>query len=364
MNKPFFVLSPCGTSLLTNGVSQELRSIINKNANVQNRNQIPQNEISLLEEREHYIRQKLADADTNDVIRMSAELNGIIKLTGHGFAEGNDYHLLLCTDTWLGEMTARVAEEWLRSKGVTVEIRRQKDLQTADLQAFQLALSEIVKWCEQEITDWRKSHHTVFNLTGGFKSVQGFLQTLAAFYADESVYVFETADLLRIPSLPVRMDAQSVVRENLHSFRRLNLGLKVSDISGIPEIFILQLEGETAFSAWGELVWKQTKKQIYRDVVYPSPCERVKYGPDFLRSVRDLSPNRRSMVNNKVDDLTRYLESEGEDHIKSLDLKQLKGNPKPPSTHEIDAWADQDAKRIFGHYEGNVFVLDKLGKHL
>lgn len=35
-----------------------------------------------------------------------------------------------------------------------------------------------------------------------------------------------------------------------------------------------------------------------------------------------------------------------------------------PSTHEMDAWADLDAKRIFGHFEGGIFVLDKLEKGL
>ena len=37
-----------------------------------------------------------------------------------------------------------------------------------------------------------------------------------------------------------------------------------------------------------------------------------------------------------------------------------------PSTHELDAWADQDTRRLFGHFEedGKVFVLDKLDKAL
>ena len=33
-------------------------------------------------------------------------------------------------------------------------------------------------------------------------------------------------------------------------------------------------------------------------------------------------------------------------------------------THEMDAWADQDAKRIFGHFEEGCFVLDRLAKAL
>jgi hypothetical protein len=29
-----------------------------------------------------------------------------------------------------------------------------------------------------------------------------------------------------------------------------------------------------------------------------------------------------------------------------------------------DAWSDGDAKRLFGHYEDEVFVLDRLGDAL
>lgn len=51
-------------------------------------------------------------------------------------------------------------------------------------------------------------------------------------------------------------------------------------------------------------------------------------------------------------------------NLSSLNFKELKGNPKPPSTHECDAWADQDAKRLFGHFEKDSFVLDQLAKAL
>lgn len=67
-------------------------------------------------------------------------------------------------------------------------------------------------------------------------------------------------------------------------------------------------------------------------------------------------------MNEKIDDLVRYLTTK--QHLKGLDVKQLRGNPLPPSTHECDAWSDQDARRIFMHYEGDTLVLDQLGKGL
>src|SRR5699024_1659300 len=139
---------------------------------------------------------------------LSAELNGILTFYEDKLHKRQqDQHYLLCTDTWLGEQTAQLVKFWLEKHGLGVQLYRQSDLKTEDLTSFQLALSEIVKkfsviiegYCNQE-------YYIVFNLTGGFKSVQGFLQTLAMFYADEAIYIFETGtELLRIPRLPLQM---------------------------------------------------------------------------------------------------------------------------------------------------------------
>ena len=66
------------------------------------------------------------------------------------------------------------------------------------------------------------------------------------------------------------------------------------------------------------------------------------------------------LVNNRIDQLSKFLETNGEYKPPSLDFKALKGAGKPPSTHEVDAWNDRDAQRIFGHYESNIFSLDIL----
>jgi putative CRISPR-associated protein (TIGR02619 family) len=209
---PFFVLSPCGTSLLTNGATKEVRDIINKYANTKIAADIDSKDLNTLKLRIQEVRKNLQSSNINLAAKLSAELNGIIKLCNGQFNNSQDYHLLLCTDTWLGEATAICVSDWLKAQGVNTEIKRQIDLQTRDLNAFQIALSDIVEWCENTIPGYQNNgYRIVFNLTGGFKSVQGFLQTLATFYADESIYIFETAtELLRIPRLPVKMAAESL----------------------------------------------------------------------------------------------------------------------------------------------------------
>jgi len=365
-----FVLSPTGTSLLTNQAIADDRKLVGKYANTKTLEQITEanaQEAQQLQALVERARERLMQADLTLAARMSAELNGIIKLYQGKLQGPQDYHALLCTDTWLGHTTAQLVETWLRAQGLIVEVKRQTNLQTEDIHTFQVALSDLVIWCDEIVVSYRQQgYRAVFNLTGGFKSVQGFLQTLATFYADETIYIFETAkDLLRIPRLPVEMVAEETVRRHLDAFRRLALDLPVADLSDIPETLLMTDGSQTTFSPWGELVWKQSRSKIYRGQVYSPPSERSRLGEEFAKSVQRLAPDLVERVNKKIDDLVKYLELGDEKYnLPSLDFKELRGNPCPPSTHEVDAWADLDAKRLFGHYEGDVFVLDKLDRAL
>ena len=86
----------------------------------------------------------------------------------------------------------------MAQQGLTALFQRQRDLRTDSLDSFQMALSDLVRWCDEEVAvaPYRHSYRVLFNLTGGFKSIQGFLQILAQFYADETVYIFESGDVL------------------------------------------------------------------------------------------------------------------------------------------------------------------------
>jgi len=110
------------------------------------------------------------------------------------------------------------------------------------------------------------------------------------------------------------------------------------------------------------VIFQQTKHMLYEQKVWPPLFEKLKFGPHFLKSVQGLAPDRVRMVNERIDDLTKYFLSGH--NPRRLDFKELKSNPKPPSTHEMDAWADLDAKRIYGHFENDTFVLDCLDKAL
>lgn len=361
-----YILSPVGTSSLINGSTDEQRKAVNHNANVKNKEAISREDFAVLERRIREVRQDFLSAFIADASRKSAEVNGICAVYKRDLSEGGrDFHRLLCTDTWLGETAAELAKGWLESQGLTVQVLRQADLQMTDLNLFQDALSNIVKWCDEEIRGYKESgYKIIFNLTGGFKSVQGFLQTLALFYADETVYIFETSDkLLRIPRLPVRLDLQQTVKENLRTIRRLSLNLPVdeSELARLPETFLLRLGKEYTLSAWGEIVWKQTKEEAYQEKIYPSPDEKLAYGKNFLPSIEsfNLNSERLAKINNQIDKLIVFLDANKNPN--SLNVHTISGKS---DVYEIYAWSDQDAKRFFGHYESGRFVLDRLGNHL
>lgn len=366
MSRPNVILSTCGTSLFTNGRSNEERGLVNKYSNVKKREELAPEIRRQLEGLIDDVRQKVESANLHDITRMSAELNALVRFYQYRPFPKQDAHVLLCTDTWLGEEAARIVEQYLRRQGCQqVEVHRQKDLQTADLESFQLALSDLVKWIDEDFSVRYRGYYTIFNLTGGFKSVQGFLQSLAPFYADEIIYIFESGEaLLRIPRLPVRMAAGETVREHITTIRRLSLGLPTpeAEVRKLPETLVMRVNGGAILAPLGEAFWRNVKRELYKERLYPSPVERIVFSSTFERDVKALPPDRLALVNERIDDLANYLRTGH--NPKSLDFKQLQGNPHPPSTHECDAWSDRDARRIFAHFEGDRLVLDALEKGL
>ena len=365
-SKPTFMLSPCGTSLLTNLTGNGGQNLTRTYANAAEA-EIEKNDLSQLQSMVDKARDLLLQSDFKDVCRHSAELNAISRYYEMGRSVNNqDIHILLASNTWLGKQTAGLVKEWLERHGVTVRVEVQADLTTDNLVHFQSAMSDLVKFCEEEVEPYRQANrHVVFNLTGGFKSVQGFLQTLAMFYADEAIYIFQSQDeLLRLPRLPVKMDAEEVVRSHLNTFRRLskNIPVKKEQLSDIPEVFYIGIDEEFIFSPWGELAWNQVKKNIYEQQIFESPHQQIQYSEKFIKSVQGLSPKRNVQINERLDDLMRM--KEFDDNLHRLRFKALAGNPVSGSTHQFYAYSDGDARRIFCHFEGPVIVLDKYDKHL
>ena len=365
---PNLIVSTCGTSFFTNTLSKsansaDMREKLIRHANTATQNDMP---ADVVEHVQQASKQLAVTTDLASLVKGSAELAGLAAFYGNTLRaqHGADHHILLSTDTWLGERSAEVIAAVLQHHGHGTEVRRCRDMRTNDIHAYRTALSEVVKWAYETLPGYKaKAYKVIFNLTGGFKAVQGFMQTLGALHADECVYVFERSnELIRLPRLPIQMQAQPWVRDNLVAFRRMSLSLAVSEseVANVPEILLLLSDGQASMSEWGELVWNELQPSLYAETLHPSPSSRLTWEAGFERSLRQLDPKRMEQINLKIDALARYLETE--QALQSLDFKTIKGGPIQGSTHEIDAWADGSAMRIFGHHTADKrqFVLDRL----
>lgn len=362
---PKLIVSTCGTSLLTN-VAGERRSLVTRHANATKAEAVPLDErkelMALIDEMQRALR----NADRSGQERMSAELNGLLRLYDGRLDGSSDTHWLIATDTWLGEVTARAIGEVLDQAGHTTTIKRISDMRTNNLAEFRNAMSELARLCAQEVRGMREGGwRVVFNLTGGFKSVQGFMQALGMLYADESVYVFErTSELLRLPRLPITLDADVLVRGHQRVFRRLAVGLPVSatESATVPDTLLMEIDGQVALSVWGDVVWAEAGDQLLSERLWESVDEKVRFSDQLAAEVSACSRDEVRQVNQRLAEVARHLHEPGY-NPRRLDFKKLKG-AHGCWTHECDAWAQGGAKRLFGYFDGGVFVVDALAKGL
>ena len=172
--QPLFTLSTCGTSVWTNrknGMTEAERDLVTKHTNAASAAAVPPEDREILRAALAQVRTAAQNFGPTEAGRLSAELKGILALYGGDLRGGADQHLLLCTDTWLGRESAELVGDWLRGRGVTVTIHQQKGLRTRSLDEFQMALSELVQWCEEVMSGYRAARYRiVFNLTGGLRA--------------------------------------------------------------------------------------------------------------------------------------------------------------------------------------------------
>jgi len=175
-------------------------------------------------------------------------------------------HYLIATDTALGRAAADVVCDFLRQHNMNASMHVPETLNTESPASFSQGMKNLLTWCEQTIPGFRASgYEVVFNLTGGFKSLQGYLNIIGMFYADRLVYIFETGSaLLSIPKLPIRVDTEQL-QAQADKLALLGAGasLRCEEIMDVPEALLrLQRNGEATLSEWGALIWNSMKHEV------------------------------------------------------------------------------------------------------
>ena len=338
---PRFVLSTVGTSSLTNQVTDkdapEWRGLLRDSANLRTED-LDQGTGEVIEKLADRALTKLIEGDVETIRRISAELNGIYGIyDGQLPQDSSDEHWLVCTDTAQGQTTGKLIQDFLEGQGFKrTSIFTPEGLSTKDTASFTTGTKELIRWLEDNVA-WRRErqYRVIFNLVGGFKSLQGYMNTFGAFYADEVIYIFEaqTADLIKIPRLPIQIDT-TVIEDHLVKFALMGAGKLYlrHDIPGIPETFLefIQANGNTyaGLSAWGQLIWNRTKKELLAKELLQFP--RLEYESFFSDDFSKQGAGERLGLQETLAKVSHALEeARGSTYPltrKGLNFEQLKSN--------------------------------------
>jgi putative CRISPR-associated protein (TIGR02619 family) len=286
---PHFVLSTIGTSLLTQQIS---RSNIEEKDWFQNLSdhaslkldETPKNIKKIIEELEKRATEKLDKGDIKIIRGASAELNGIYGLYEEQLEQGKqDIHWLIATDTAQGEATAKIVQSFLEKRGISTQILQPKKLSATSTEDFQNGIDELLEWIDYTIPGYQDSdYRIIFNLVGGFKSLQAYLNTIGMFYANEIIYIFEGvgSKLITIPRLPIQIDT-SKIQPVQFALMAAGAWIETSKLQDVYETLIFSVGNEATLSNWGRLTWNKVKSKFLGGDLLEFP--RLQYEPDFIR---------------------------------------------------------------------------------
>ena len=360
-----YILTTCGLSILTNGLRGyfDLKDIYS-NSNLLE-DEIDKELLEKFENEIDKIKKKIGTLNNDESKKLSAELNALLRYYNNNL-DKSDFYKLLHTDTYLGRKVAEIIEYYLISKGLkNVSTYTTKDLKTSNIEEFQFALSDLVKDLSEELDGYKSSKYKIiFNLTGGFKGINSFLQTMASLYADESIYIFETGDeLLIIPRIPIKID-EEIFKENIDIFRALDIGISVAEkkLSLIHRTLINKIDNDYTLSPWGEIVWQKFKIEYYKKNLLNSISGKIEFSENFKNNFNSLNENEKYQLNKSVDKLENYLINKF--NLKSLNYHALKGNISERYSHEFYPFDGNDSRRCYCNELNNKIVLEKIDSHL
>lgn len=367
------VISTIGTSLLTNQIQRnnaeekdwynQLRKTANKSLK-----ETPAEVLEIINTLVERAKEKLSDSKIADIRQASAELNGIYGLYQEQLTAGNqDIHWLIATDTAQGSKTAEIVESFLRTKGINVNIYVPPTLSTASTSAFSEGIDNLIAWLQETIPPYKENGYKVcFNLVGSFKSLQGYLNTIGMFYADEIIYIFEGegSQLITIPRLPITVD-KSVIDPYKVPLALMDVGADISvndeKIQGIAESLVFS-DGEVmTLSTWGKLIWSEAKKSVLSQELLSLP--KLEYQPTFINDyeqVRDI--NQRVKLQETLTKVSHLLSKSNGDTIL---LKQDGGLQYSllKNSDNIGHFRVTQGLRISCKAEGGKLILRRYGEH-
>ncbi len=360
-------LSSVGTSILTNIASKEERSKLYNNSNCIDESDCP-DDIKILISNLEIKANKLFETGYN-FRRFSAELNGIFGFYENTHHHTEDLHYLITTDTYQGKKCGEIIRNYLVSKNINAQIFTPNELTTRTKYNFEQGIKNLLKWCDETLNGFKNNgYEIIFNLTGSFKSLQGYLNTIAMFYADKIIYIFESekAELIEIPKLPVEID-NSIITEYKEKILLMAAGYNypILDVSGMPKTIIDEIEGKVFLSVWGELLWNKTKKDILTGALINLPF--LSYSDEFKKLFNSATNDDKVKLQEILSKVAKILLENNGDISK---LKQDGGlqyenysNKKDETGLPIGHFRITQGDRVSCIVKDNKLLLRKFGRH-
>ena len=258
---PRLILSPVGTSLLRAAADGDQIDFLSSGANIAPTDP-PSDHAALARTLKEHALHHAETASVEALREASAELNALFGIE----MRSDDMHLLAATDTLYGHTAADTIATILRNRGTSVDILKPSGLTTETPEAFGLGVKTLFKQCGDQIPAYREQgYEIVFNLTGGFKSLQGYLNTVGMLYADRMVYIFErSTEIIEIPRLPLQMAPDADLATYRRELLLLNAGypLPPKAVQGLSEVFYDVIDGESFLTEWGTALWGAHKLDL------------------------------------------------------------------------------------------------------
>jgi putative CRISPR-associated protein (TIGR02619 family) len=333
--KPKIIISTIGTSLLTNQVDRknsdeqlwqkELRDEANA-SEVETSTHVKTLVDTLKQRAEAKLQQGRKSARA-----ASAELNGIYGVYGDELAQAKqDMQWLIATDTCQGQVTARIVEDYLKQQGVTqVQIYTPPGLSIKSTESFTEGIDDLIVWLQETIAPLRDRYQVIFNLVGSFKSLQGYMNTIGMFHADEIIYIFEGegSQLIKIPRLPIEVDHQSLAPHAMALALAEAGSISNQAAEGIPEMMLGSMDDRKILSTWGLLIWQNIQQKLLAQDLLPFP--RLQYAQTFKDDyARVKDPTERKKVQLLLAKISSVLEDTNGDTsgLKSFNYTRYKGS--------------------------------------
>lgn len=339
------VISTVGTSLLTNQIDSKSKSQSKWSSRLQDTANLTEKEIKkgsdieeIIQELKQRAENKLEKANTIEIKEASAELNGIYGLYEDQLENGKlDHHLLITTDTAQGQVTANIVNFFLLKQktkkrlSLEVEVHTPENFSTANNKVFNQGIDDLLDWLDKRVKEYKEQKYEIyFNLVGGFKALQGCMNTIGMFYADKIIYVFEGAssNLITIPRLPITVD-YSRLTDHVPTLALLDAGagLLPSKTENIPEAMIAEIDGKMTISNWGQLIWNQCKNDFLCQELQDFP--RISYEGTFKKDYKTISKAKEKVELQqtlaKVSGLLEESNGDTRDLVKSVSYCPYKG---------------------------------------